>query len=180
MRRKWMMLFGAMGLLIVFNACGENEENADVDLEKEAEDISTEFLETLYNVEDPDVVDESDSPEEMADYLEEMVDKYEPYFTEEELEELVNKRFFSKPDEAASKQDSTIEMKDLELEVDETDEESEWKFDHTFTLVFEDEAGEEIETADVTGQITVIDESGDLKINRYYDEGFPMDMLEPL
>src|SRR5699024_313290 len=103
MRRKWMMLFGAMGLLIVFNAGGANEENADVDLEKEAEGISTEFLETLYNVEDPDVVEESDSPEEMADYLEEMVDKYEPYFTEEELEELVNKRFFSKPDEDASK-----------------------------------------------------------------------------
>src|SRR5699024_11849763 len=112
------------------------------------------------NVEDPDVVDESDSPEEMADYLEEMVDKYEPYFTEEELEELVNKRFFSKPDEAASKQDSTIEMKDLELEVDETDEESERSEEHTVTLVSEDEAGEEVETADLTGQSTVIAASG--------------------
>src|SRR5699024_11203725 len=97
-----------------------------------------------------------------------------------ELDELVNKRFFSKTDEAASKQDSTIEMKNRELEVDETDEESEGKFDHTFTLVFEDEAGEEIETADVTGQITVVEESGDLELNGYYDEGFPMDMLEPL
>lgn len=175
-----MMLLGAIGLLVVFNACSNNEENDDTDLDKEAEDISVEFLETLYNVEDPDVVDETDSPEEMADYLEEIVDEYEPYFTEEELEELANKRFFSKPDEAASEQDSTIEMKDLELEADETDEEGEWKFDHTLTLVFEDEAGEEIESADVTGQITVIDESGDLKINRYYDEGFPMDLLEPL
>src|SRR5699024_12368288 len=100
-------------------------------------------------------------------------------FTEEELDELVNKRFFSKPDEAASKQDATIEMKNLGLEVDETDEESEWKFDHTFTLVLEDEAGEEIVTADVTGQNTVIYESGELTIKRYYVEGFPMYMLVP-
>lgn len=66
-------------------------------------------------------------------------------------------------------------MKNLEL-----DAESEWEFEHTFTLIFEDQSRKEMESADVSGQITVVDDAGDMKIDRYYDDGFPEDMLEPL
>ncbi|HLQ96980.1 MAG TPA: hypothetical protein VK108_11515 [Pseudogracilibacillus sp.] len=180
MRFNWLRISSIIVCVLVFSACGNDEENEDIDLEKEAEEISVEFLDTLYNVEESHFVDENDTVEEVADYFEQQVDEYEVYFTEEELEELTNTRFFSKPDEAASKQEATITMKNLEVDAEETNEEGEWEFEHTFTLIFEDESGEEIKSADMSGQITVVEDTGDMKIDRYYDNGFPEDMLESL
>src|SRR5699024_5378089 len=79
MRFNWMRISSIIVCVLVFSACGNDEENEDIDLEKEAEEISVEFLDTLYNVEESHFVDENDTVEEVADYFEQQVDEYEVY-----------------------------------------------------------------------------------------------------
>lgn len=78
------MITSGIILLLLLSACGSNEGNEDTKLEKEAEAVSVEFLETLYNVEEANFVDENDTVEEVADYLEQKTTEYEDYFTAEE------------------------------------------------------------------------------------------------
>ena len=82
------------------------------------------------------------------------------------------------PREAAEKQQCTISVHNVEIEISNEGIES-VDFDHQFTLEFTDEKGNEIHTVEMNGQMTVSKTDDGLKISRYYDSEFPVEMLNP-
>jgi len=117
------------------------------------------------------------SAESLIDAQEEFLS----YLTEDEFEELANRRFFLMPLEAASVQNSTISVQNIELEQydRDQDESNSIDFDHSFTLIFTDQEGNEIDEVEIKGQMTIVETENGLKIDRYYDSEIPMDMLNP-
>ncbi len=79
--RKLFEFFICFSLILVLvSACGSNEEASD--FPEHAIEFSEEFIKELYTVEDANLDLESMSVEELI----EIQNVYEPYLTEEELE----------------------------------------------------------------------------------------------
>lgn len=166
MRGKLVVSFILLLLIVSIGACSRDDDQ----FEQEAMEVGEAFLETLYN--------EDDTEFDMEDItiINEIKDEYEAYLTKDELDELTTTRFLLIPKEVVTNQHLTIEIKNIEWNTDEKDD-KEIDFEHTFTLIFIDEAGETVKEEDVNGQMTVIETDSGPKINRYHDTGVPDELL---
>lgn len=167
MRKLFVLLFCSVSFLFLISAC-ENKEDTSVE-------IAEEFLTEFYNVEDSSVDLNKMNEEQLIDNQ----NKFSIYFTEKEFEDLANKRFFLIPQEVASKKDNTISLQKIKFEKNEQDQsESEsLDFNHSFTLVFTDSEGNEVDKVKIEGQMTIVDTEDGLKIDRYYDGQTLKDIL---
>ncbi|HLR68406.1 MAG TPA: hypothetical protein VK105_14975 [Virgibacillus sp.] len=184
MRKLFVLLCYSVALLFLVSACGNTEDDSS-DFTDSAVELGEEFIKELYIIDDPSF--EFDSSESMIDAQNE----FSSYLTEKEFEELAIRRFFLMPLEAASKQNSTIAVQNIEFEqydrdpdvtVEEYNDRAESEsldFNHSFTLIFTDQEGNEVEEVKIKGQMTVVDTEDGLKIDRYYDSEIPVDLLYP-
>lgn len=108
-----------------------------------------------------------------AESLNDIQNDFSSYLTEKEFEKLANKRFFLMPLGAASKQNSEIEKSNHDQEGNSLD------LDHSFTLLFIDSEGNEVEEVKINGQMTVIYTENELKIDRYDESEIPKELLCP-
>lgn len=178
-----LLLFVCFSIVLLFiSACGNEEKSKEdssaelesTDISDSAREFGEKFIKVLYTIEDTDF--DLDDPENMQEYQ----DEFASYFTEDEFEALNNKRFFLMPQEVAAKQENTIDVKDIELEAsDDSEGDDSIEFEHSFTLIFKDEDGKEVDNAELAGQMVIENMDDDLKISRYYDEGIPKELLHP-
>jgi len=167
--RTFLLLSCYALILFIVSACGNT---TDATLEDKAIEHGKEFITELYTI------DNADFDFEDVEATLDLQDEFLPYFTDEEFENLAIKRFFIMPQEAANAQDSTISVKEMELESYERDDvdEDAVNVEHEFTLVLTDQDGNEVEEFDITGQMTVIETEDGLKIDRYHDSKIPVEM----
>lgn len=154
-------------ILFLVSACGSKEEG-EVDLGER-------FIKELYNVDDSNFDVNRMNVEQLIDYQ----NKFSVYFTEKEFENLANKRFFLIPLEIANKQNNEIVVQNIVLKkADRAQKENNsFDFDHSFTLIFIDEDGENIDEIEIKGQMSIVNTENGLKIDRYYDGKTLTDML---
>ena len=174
MRKLFVLLYYSVALLFLVSACGNTEDDSS-DFTDTAVGLGEEFIKELYIIDDPSF--DFDSSESMIDAQNE----FSSYLTEKEFEELAVRRFFLMPLEAASKQNSTIAVQNIEFEQYDRDQEesNSLDFDHSFTLIFTNQEGNEVAEIEIKGQMTIVDTENGLKIDRYYDGEIPVDMLSP-
>lgn len=174
MRRLFVLLCYSVALLLLVSAC-ENTEDDPSDFTDSAVELGEEFIKELYTIDDPSLDYNGMSVESLIAAQNE----FSPYLTEKEFEGLANKRFFLMPLEAASKQNNTISVQNIEFEKTSGDskESDSLDFDHSLTLVFKDQEGNKVDEVKIKGQMTVVDTDNGLKINRYYDSEIPVEML---
>lgn len=177
MRKLFALLWCSVALLLLVSACG-NQDDDSTDKTDAAMKVGEEFIDELYNVEASDLDFDNISIESATDYQNE----FKPYLTEKEFEELANKRLLLMPQEAAFNEDSNIAVQYIEFE--QSNQEKEDKeandaidFEHSFTLLFTDQDGNEVEEVEIDGQMTVIYTDDEWKIDRYHDSKVPMEML---
>lgn len=172
------MLLACFSILLIYilSACGNvktndapNEEGIN---EQAARELGKEFIDKLYTVEEANL--DLENIEAMLEYQ----NDFSIYLTDDEFEELASKRFFLIPQEAAEKQQCTISVHNIEIKISNVGKES-VDFDHQFILEFTDEKGNEVNTIEMNGQMTVSKTDDGLKISRYYDSEFPVEMLNP-
>lgn len=176
MRRVFVLCCYAVALLLMISACGNTEDDASHSAD-DGVDLGKEFIEALYNIDDPSV-DYNDMSIEATIAAQH---EFSSYFTEEEFEALANKRFFLMPQEAALTQDSTISVENIVFEPysrDETKSDS-FDFEHSFTLLFTDQKGNEVDEVELEGQMTIVDTENGWVIERYYDSEIPAELLYP-
>lgn len=155
--------------LFMLSACSEKAGGKDILNETDAANLGKEFIEQIYNIELDGLIDMND-PEPMLEYQNEFAD----YLTEDEFEDLFNRRFFLIPQEAAERQNSSIAVNDIEFELTKKEEES-MAFDLSFIIEFTDINQEE----NITGQMTVSKTDDSLRISRYYDQSIRSDLFVP-
>ncbi|MFD2209671.1 hypothetical protein ACFSMW_08100 [Virgibacillus halophilus] len=158
-------------LLYIVAAC-ENRD-APPNFTSDAVKLGEQFLKEVYTVDDPDF--DFDNIELIND----VQNRFSTYFTKKEFANLAATRFFLLPKQVANKQNNTISVQSIALDkYDGNQEESNsLDFDHSFTLIFTDRAGNEIDKVKMKGQMTVIDTKNGLKIDRYYDGNIIKDKL---
>ncbi len=85
------------------------------------------------------------------------------------------------PEEVASKLENSISVENLELEQYDREgaEEDSVDFNHSFTLLFRDKEGNDVEETELNGQMTVLDTEDGLRISRYHDNKKLIKMLYP-
>ncbi|HLR60496.1 MAG TPA: hypothetical protein VK094_08510 [Pseudogracilibacillus sp.] len=171
MRKLFSPFVGLCLLFFLLSACSSMEEATD------AMDLSEEFIDTLYTVDNADFVTGKTSAEEIID----IQNEYKPYLTEDEFEELSAKRLLSLPNEIASQLKNTISVEKIELEHNQQteDEKDSVDLNHSFTLVFKDEAENKVDKIEMTGQMTVIETKDGPKISRYHDTDELVEMYAP-
>ena len=175
MRKVFVSFCYSIALLLLVTACGNTETDTS-DLTKSAEELGEEFIEELYSVDDTNFDYDSMDVESLIN----IQNDFSSYLTEKEWEELASKRFFLMPLEAASNLNSTITVQQIEFEnTTHEQEENSLNFDHSFTLLFHDLEGNEVDEVKINGQMTVIYTENELKIDRYYDSEIPNEILYP-
>lgn len=176
MRKLFNPFLGLCFLLFLLSACSSMEEETP-NFPDLAMNLSEEFIDTLYTVDDADFVTENSSAEEIID----IQNEYKPYLTGDEFEELSAKRLLSLPEEVASQLKNTISVEKIELEHNQQteDEKDSVDLNHSFTLVFKDETENKVDEIELTGQMTVIDTKDGLKISRYHDTDELVEMYAP-
>lgn len=167
MRKLFVLLCCSVSLLFLVSACENKEDNAV--------EIGEKFIKELYNVGNSSV----DLNKMNAEQLIDKQSEFSIYFTEEEFEDLANKRFFLIPQEVGSKQNNTISVQNIKFEkYEQGQSESEsLDFNHSFTLIFTDPEGNEADKAKMKGQMTIVNTENGLKIDRYYDGETLKDIL---
>jgi len=168
MREKLVVSFIWLLLIVSIGACS----HADDQLEQEAMEVGEAFLETLYHE------DDTEFDTEDIEMINEIEDEYDEYLTEDELDELITRRFLLIPKEVAAHQHWMIEIENIEWDTDEKDD-KEIDFEHTFTLIFTDEAGKTVKEEEINGQMTVVETDEGPKISRYHDTALPDKLLFP-
>ncbi|WP_330949692.1 hypothetical protein [Virgibacillus sp. MG-45] len=70
-------------------------------------------------------------------------------------------------------------MQNIKFEKNEQDQAKSESFDfnHSFTLIFTDPEGNEVDKVELKGQMTIINSDNELKIYSYYDGEHLKDML---
>ncbi|CDQ40561.1 MULTISPECIES: hypothetical protein [Virgibacillus] len=174
MRKLFVLLCYSGALLFLVSACGNTDEDAS-DSTNTAVGLGQRFIEELYSVDNSSF----DYNGMTAESLIHAQNEFSSYFTEKEFEELANKRFFLMPLEAASNQNNTISVQNIEFEKTggDPEESNSLDFDHSFTLIFKDQEGNEQDKVKIEGQMTVIDTENGLKIDRYHDSEIPIEKL---
>ncbi len=175
MQKGFVSFCYSIALLLLVGACGNTGADTS-DLTKSAEELGKKFIKELYNVDDINFDYDSMDVESLINTQ----NDFSSYLTEKEWKELANKRFFLMPLEAASNQNSTITVQQIEFEnTNHEQEENALNLDHSFTLLFQDSEGNEVEEVKINGQMTVIYTDNDVKIDRYYDSEIPNELLYP-
>lgn len=167
MQRKFVLLFCSVSLLFLISACESKEDNPV--------ELGEEFIKEFYTVEDSTV----DLDEMNVEQLIENQNKFSIYFTEKEFNDLANKRFFLIPQEVASKTDNTTSLQNIKFEKNEQDQSESESHDtnYSFTLVFTDAEGNEVDKVNIEGQMTIVETEDGFKIDRYYDGETLKDIL---
>ena len=176
MRNLFVLLCSSVALLFLVSACNTTEDNSS-NFTDSAVAFGEGFIKETYSIDEakPDYNDMS------AESLIDAQEEFSSFLTEDEFEELANRRFFLMPLEAASVQNSTISVQNIELKQydRDQDESNSIDFDHSFTLIFTDQEGNEVDEVEIKGQMTIVETENGLNIDRYYDSEIPMDMLNP-
>lgn len=167
MQRFFVLMCCSVVLLLLVSAC-EGKEDDEVDL-------GVKFINELYNIDDSSFDVNKMNAEQLIDYQ----NKFSTYFTEKEFNNLANKRFFLIPQEVASKQDNEIFVQNIVLKKADRGqkENNSIDFDLSFTLIFMNNEGENVDETEIKGQMSIVNTEKGLKIDRYYDGEILNDML---
>lgn len=167
MQRFFVLMCCSVVILFLVSACESKEDNEVA--------LGERFIKELYNVDDANFDVNKMDVEQLIDYQ----NKFSAYFTEKEFKNLANKRFFLIPLEVASKQGNEIFVQNIVLKKADRGqkENNSFDFDHSFTLIFIDKEGENVDEIEIKGQISIVNTENGLKIDRYYDGKTLIDLL---